>query len=442
MAQNIAPEFTDDFDVKIGSTRTVPRVVQPIHNPASDPIEGKRPAIRKRGFLASLDASLVITYVLLLAIGAMMVYSTTFDWAYSDFGSETAILLQHIRNMAIGMIFLVMFTLIDYRVWKRFSVVALLLTIGALIAVLAFSDQLWGARRSLLNGSYQPGEMAELVVVVYMAAWLSSKNRKVQSFWNGLVPFVILLSIIGGLVVLQPDLSTAVTIFMVAGIMYFLAGANIYYLAGVLGLLTTGAYVIYNLFDYAQGRVDSFTSGLTDLSQASYHAQQAIIAFINGGWTGTGLGLGTQKFGFLPAPHTDSIFAVIGEELGVVGAAFVVLLFIWLVFRGFITARRAVDSFGMLLAGGITLWIVIKALLNIAVMLSLIPPTGVALPFISFGGSSLVVVMAGAGLLLSVARVSARQSIPEGRSSSATDDRGWGNRWTRLSSPRSGGGSA
>ena len=142
--------------------------------------------------------------------------------------SETAILVQHIRNMAVGMVLLVMFTLIDYRVWQRFSVVALLLTIGALIAVLAFSDQLWGARRSLLNGSYQPGEMAELVVVVYMAAWLSSKNRKVQSFWNGLVPFVILLSIIGGLVVLQPDLSTAVTIFMVAGIMYFLAGANIY----------------------------------------------------------------------------------------------------------------------------------------------------------------------------------------------------------------------
>lgn len=442
MAQNVAPEFTDDFEVTVGTNRAAPRVVQPMHNPASEPVEGKRSAVRKRGFLATLDTPLVITYVLLLAIGAMMVYSTTFDWAYSDFGSETAILVQHMRNMGIGLVLLGFFALIDYRIWKRFAVFALLLTIGALIAVLLFSDQLWGARRSLLNGSYQPGEMAELVVVIYMAAWLSSKNRKVQSFWNGLVPFVVLLGIVGGLVVLQPDLSTAVTIFLVAGIMYFLAGANIYYLVGILGLLTGAAYIVYNTFDYAQTRVTGFTSGLTDLSQASYHAQQAIIAFLNGGWTGVGLGLGTQKFGFLPAPHTDSIFAVIGEELGVLGAAFVVLLFVLLVFRGFTTARRSVDTFGMLLAGGITLWIVIKALLNIAVMLSLIPPTGVALPFISFGGSSLVVVMAGAGLLLSVARVSARQSMPEGRSSGATDDRGWGNRWTRLSSPGSGGGNA
>ncbi|MBE2183321.1 MAG: cell division protein FtsW [Anaerolineae bacterium] len=441
MAQNVAPEFTDDLDAA-ASTRAAPRIVQPARTVASEPMDAKRPAVRKRGFLATLDTPLVITYVLLLAIGAMMVYSTTFDWAYSDFGSETAILIQHIRNMVIGVVLLVLFALFDYRIWKRFAVVALLLTVGALIAVLAFSDQLWGARRSLLNGSYQPGEMAELVVVVYMAAWLSSKNRKVQSFLNGLVPFIILLGIVGGLIVLQPDLSTAVTIFMVASIMYFLAGANIYYLGGVFALLVVAAYVVYNMFDYAQGRVSGFTSSLTDLSQASYHAQQAIIAFINGGWTGVGLGLGTQKFGFLPAPHTDSIFAVIGEELGVLGAAFVVFLFIMLAFRGFTIARRSVDPFGMLLAGGITLWIVIKALLNIAVMLSLIPPTGVALPFISFGGSSLVVVMAGAGLLLSVARVSARQSIPEGRSSGATDDRGWGNRWTRLSSPRSGGGSA
>ena len=434
MAQKAIPEYIDDGEALPAAGR---RVVQPVRTAASEP--AARPVVRRRGLLAGVDSALVVVVVLLLAIGAMMVYSTTFDWAYSDFGSETAILVQHLRNMAVGAVVFSVMMLIDYRIWRRFAVLLLLITIATLIAVLIFSDQVFGARRSFIGGSYQPGELAELTVVIYMSAWLSSKNRKVDSFWNGLVPFAILLGIIGGLVVLQPDLSTAVTIFIVAGVMYFLAGANLTYLGAILGVMGVGGYIISQSLSYAQDRLSSFTAGLTDLSQTGYHAQQALIAFLNGGWTGLGLGQGRQKFGFLPAPHTDSIFAVIGEELGVIGASFVVLLFIVLVFRGLQIARRAHEPFGMLLAAGVTLWIITKALLNIAVMLSLVPPTGVALPFISFGGSSLVVIMAGAGLLLSVARVSARQNSPEGRASSAIDDRGWGNRWTRLSGPRSGG---
>lgn len=434
MAQKAIPEYIDDGEALPAAGR---RVVQPVRTAASEP--AARPVVRRRGLLAGVDSALVVVVVLLLAIGAMMVYSTTFDWAYSDFGSETAILVQHLRNMAVGAVVFSVMMLIDYRIWRRFAVLLLLITIATLIAVLIFSDQVFGARRSFIGGSYQPGELAELTVVIYMSAWLSSKNRKVDSFWNGLVPFAILLGIIGGLVVLQPDLSTAVTIFIVAGVMYFLAGANLTYLGAILGVMGVGGYIVSQSLSYAQDRLSSFTAGLTDLSQTGYHAQQALIAFLNGGWTGLGLGQGRQKFGFLPAPHTDSIFAVIGEELGVIGASFVVLLFIVLVFRGLQIARRAHEPFGMLLAAGVTLWIITKALLNIAVMLSLVPPTGVALPFISFGGSSLVVIMAGAGLLLSIARVSARQNSPEGRASSAIDDRGWGNRWTRLSGPRSGG---
>ncbi len=434
MAQKAIPEYIDDSGALPAAGR---RVVQPVRPATSEP--AARPVVRRRGLLAGIDSTLVVVVVMLLAIGAMMVYSTTFDWAYSDFGSETAILVQHLRNMAVGAVAFSVMMLIDYRIWRRFAVILLLVTIATLIAVLIFSDQVFGARRSFIGGSYQPGELAELTVVIYMSAWLSSKNRKVDSFWNGLVPFAILLGIIGGLVVLQPDLSTAVTIFIVAGVMYFLAGANLTYLGAILGVMGVGGYIISQSLSYAQDRLSSFTAGLTDLSQTGYHAQQALIAFLNGGWTGLGLGQGRQKFGFLPAPHTDSIFAVIGEELGVIGASFVVLLFIVLVFRGLQIARRAHEPFGMLLAAGVTLWIITKALLNIAVMLSLVPPTGVALPFISFGGSSLVVIMAGAGLLLSVARVSARQNSPEGRASSAIDDRGWGNRWTRLSGPRSGG---
>jgi cell division protein FtsW len=341
--------------------------------------------------------------------------------------------MQHVRNLAIGGMGFLLLTFINYRVWKRFVVILLLVTIATLIAVLLFSDYTFGARRAFLEGSYQPGELAELTVVVYMAAWLGSKNTKVASITHGLIPFTVLVAVIGALVALQPDLSTAVTIFVVAGVMYFLAGANVLHLVGVLGLMGVSGYVVTERLNYAQGRFGSFIAGLTDFTQTNYHAQQAMIAFLNGGWTGVGLGQGKQKFGFLPTPHTDSIFAVIGEELGFLGAIFVITLFVLLVIRGLQIARRAHDPFGALLAAGVTLWIITKAMLNIAVMVNLIPSTGVALPFISYGGSSLITLLAGVGLLFSVARVTAIENSPEGRKTSAHDDRGWGNRWTRLS---------
>lgn len=426
MTDHPLPQFTDESATVIRST---PRTAEA----SARPMDINRAGAQRRGFLATLDLPIIVVVALLLSIGGMMVYSTTFDWALQSFGSETFIFLQHARNMVIGFVFLVLMMLIDYRIWKRFAVLGLLLTVGSLIAVLVFSDQVFGARRAFLNGSYQPGELAELTVVVYLAAWLSSKSTKVGTVFGGLLPFAVVLGVVCGLVMLQPDLSTAATIFVVAGMLFFLGGANLYHLTVIGLIMGTGGFVLSQQFSYAQDRVTSFTAGLTDLTQTAYHAQQAIIAFINGGWTGVGLGQGRQKFGFLPAPHTDSIFAVIGEELGVVGAAFVVIMFVIFVWRGLSIARRARDPFGSLLAAGITLWVISKALLNIAVMLSLVPPTGVALPFISFGGSSLVVVMAGAGLLLSISRVTALTQTPEGRGARADLDRGWGNRWSRLS---------
>ncbi|HYO88270.1 MAG TPA: putative peptidoglycan glycosyltransferase FtsW [Candidatus Limnocylindrales bacterium] len=432
MAQNAIPEYSDDLEYTPRRRAPAP----PLPSVRDEAPEYEAKPVR-RGFLATIDTALIVTVAMLLAIGALMVYSTTFDWSFSDFGGETVILTQHLRNMAIGGLVFLTLVLIDYRVWKRFSMWLLIFTVGSLIAVLVFSDQVFGARRSLLNGSYQPGELAELTVIIYMAAWLSSKGTKVKSFWNGLLPFALLLGLISVLVMLQPDISTAVTMIIASGILYFLAGANIRFLVIIAAVMGTAGFVLSQRLSYAADRLTSFTAGLTDLTQTNYHAQQAIIAFMNGGWTGMGLGQGRQKYGFLPAPHTDSIFAVIGEELGVIGAAFVVFLFIILVFRGFTISGRAKDSFGSLLAAGITVWIITKAMMNIAVMLNLVPATGVALPFISFGGSSLVVVMAGVGLLVSVSRVTARREQSE-RTSRALNDRGRGDRGTRLSGTRGG----
>jgi cell division protein FtsW len=379
------------------------------------PVAEAAPTERRVGFLATIDGYLIVVVSILLAIGLLMVYSTTFDWSYQSYGSEWVIFTQHARNMGIGVVVMLLLVAIVFRVWRRLSVLMLLVTIGALVAVLLFGDKVFNARRALINGSFQPGELAELVVVIYMAAWLSSRRTQIRSITYGLLPFAVLVGIVAALILAQPDISTAATIIVVAGIMFFLAGADLLQIlvAGVIVVVVGVVYISYIGPGYAQGRVSSFLSANTDLTQADYHVQQAIIAFSNGGLTGVGLGQGKQKFGNLPAPHTDSIFAVIGEELGLLGASLVVALYIALVVRGLQVARRSVDNFGALLAAGITIWIAIKALLNIAVMTAVVPPTGASLPFISFGGSSLVVVMAGTGLLLSVARVRLRQNVPK-----------------------------
>ncbi|MCY3719210.1 MAG: putative peptidoglycan glycosyltransferase FtsW [Anaerolineaceae bacterium] len=384
-----------------------------------------------------IDRWLLLLVGMLLVAGTLMVYSATFDWSYQSFGSEIEILLRHIRNILIGSVFLVVLALLDYRVLRRMVVWLLLITIGFLVAVWLFGDDTFGARRALIAGSFQPGEAAELVIVLYMAAWLSSRRGQIRSIGYGLFPFSVLVGVVAGLIFMQPDFSTAAIIIVTSTVMFFLAGADLRQLLGTFGLTSLVMLMVTWLGllpDYVPNRVTTYLAGVTDLTQANYHVQQAIIAFLNGGWTGVGLGNGRQKFGFLPATHTDSIFAVIGEELGVLGMTFILLLYVLLVLRGFYVARRARDPFGALLAAGLTVWIAVKALLNIAVITAVVPSTGTPLPFVSFGGSSLVVLMAGTGLLLSVSRLPYRQAaLQERRGLIANPDRSGRDRRARLS---------
>lgn len=402
--------------------------------------EATRPAERKLSYFATLDKPILVVVSMLLAVGLLMVFSTTFDWSFQNWGSPTVKFMEHVRNVGIGLVGLVIMSLIDYRMWRRFAVWILLVTIGALIAVLIFGDDTFGARRSLIRGSLQPGELAEFAVVIYMAAWLSSKNTKIRSITYGLIPFAVLIGIIGALLMLQPDLSTAAIVFITSGTMFFLAGADTMQLL-FAGITAGGVgWVLAQRLSYAQDRVQSFVTGIVDITQANYQTQQAIIAFSNGGWLGVGIGGSSQKFGFLPAAHTDSIFAIIGEELGIVGAGVVILLYIAFVMRGFQIARRAQDPFGALLAAGLTIWVITQAILNIAVMLGLVPSTGLPLPFISFGGSSMAVLLAGVGLLLSIQRVSANRYLaPERRNDIAYYDRSRRNRRPRVSRAGRGG---
>lgn len=389
----------------------------------------------RRSFFATLDKPLLAIVVLLLIIGSLMVYSSTFDWSNDTYGTATGFFVEeHLRNVLFSSVMLLFFASIDYRFWKRFSVWLLLFTIGALIAVLLVGDDKFGARRSMVGGRFQPGELAEFTIVVYLAAWLGSKNARVGSFFFGFLPFIAVVGVIASLIARQPDLSSAAIVALTAGIMFFVAGANLLHILTMGGLLGAVSYVLIAGLGYAQSRITDFLAGLNDLTLTNYHTQQAIAAFMKGGWTGVGLGQSAQKFGALPAPHTDSIFAVIGEEFGVVGAAVVVVLYVALAIRGFRMARQARDTFGSLLCVGFTSWVIVQALLNIAVMTNAVPSTGVPLPFISFGGSSLMVVMIGIGLMLSVQRVALRRKrASERRNEFADTDWGWGNRRSRLS---------
>lgn len=399
---------------------------------------GRALRLQRWPFLATLDKPMVAVVILLLAIGSLMVFSSTWDWSNKTYGTATGFFIEeHARNVVLSTLMLVIFAAIDYRFWKKFAFWLLLVTIVLLVAVRLFGEVRFGAQRSFSGGRFQPGELAEFATVLYMAAWLGSKNARVDSFFFGLIPFLIVVGTLSGLIVSQPDLSSAAIVALTAGVMYFVAGANILQMGAVGGLAGIVSVIVIESRPYAQQRIADFLAGFSDVTLSDYHTLQAITAFLRGGWIGVGIGHSEQKFGALPAPHTDSIFAIIGEELGVLGAALVIALYIVFAIRGFQIARRAKDNFGSLLCVGFTSWVIIQALLNIAVMTGAVPSTGVPLPFISFGGSSLLVVMIGVGLMLSVYRIATqRKSTSERRSDIASFDRSWRHRRARL--PRAG----
>lgn len=402
--QSLPPQFVDETPAQPIRPSTPARG----GFPSFAQIGASRPAERTISFWASLDKPQLVLTAILLVIGIMMVFSTTFDWSTSDYNDPTVIVMGHVRNAIYGLVAGAAALLLGYRRLRRFVVPILLVAVAFLIAVQLFGSDTFNARRTLVQGRFAPGEAAELAMIIYMAAWMEAKNARIQSLTYGLIPFALILGFVVGLVVLQPDLSTAMTIAIVCSAMFFLAGADLMQLAAIGAIATGGGVLVIStgVVSYAGGRLTNFLAGWSDPTQLTWQIMQARIAFENGGWTGLGLGQSLQKFDALPAPHTDSIFAVIGEELGIIGAGVVVLLYVLFVLRGFYIARRAADPFGALLAAGITVWVAVKALLNIAVMLALIPPTGVNLPFISYGGSSLVTLLVGVGFLLSVQRVS------------------------------------
>ena len=353
-----------------------------------------------------IDAWLLISVLALLCIGNVMVYSASSYAAARYQGDASYYFQRELMWTILGLIAMLVTIRVDYRQWRRISLVGMLIILPLLVIVLKFGVNVYGASRWIAVGSFfsfEPSELTKLVLALYIADWLARKGKQVSTFLYGLTPFVILVGIVLGLVLLENDLGSAIIIAGFATAMFFTAGANImqFLLAIVCGGLI---FLKEALSSYRYYRVADFLHPFKDIMGINLQLYQALLALGSGGWFGLGLGASRQKTGYLPFPYTDSIFPVIGEELGFIGCALIVILFLFLAFRGFRLARRTPDLYGALLATGITTWLILQAMINIGANTGTIPYTGVPLPFISFGGSSLVVSLAAVGVLLNISR--------------------------------------
>lgn len=377
-----------------------------------------------------LDVPLLLTVVALVVFGLIMLYSASFDFSFNAYGSSTYMFLRQLRWLGVGAVFAFVLSLFDYHLWRKVVVFAMLGTIGLLIAVLFINEIRLGASRTLFEGSYQPSELAKLVTVIYLSVWLYAKRQNLHDVTFGLIPLGVILGIIGGMIYLQPDLSTAGTVLILGGLLFFLAGADMKQIFFLLVLALIIGWVVVQFSATGRDRVDSFIAGFQDPTNASYHVQRSFEAIIKGGIFGVGLGQADTKLTGLPFAPTDSIFAVVAEELGLFGSVLLMTLYGALIWRGLVVARRAPDMLGTLLASGVTFWIGIEALINMTVMVGLMPFAGNALPFVSAGGSNLVSTLCAVGIMLNISRQSgesARLEENEWRSFGAVIDLRRGN---------------
>jgi len=346
------------------------------------------------------DWFLVVLALGLTIFGVVMVGSASAVEAYRDFGNQLYYLKLQFRWAILGILALIAASFFNYRRLKLLATPLMILTLLTLVLVLvpAIGTEALGARRWLGIGNlnFQPAELVKLAFVLYLASLLSTKKQA--------LPFLVLLGIILVLIMLEPDLGTALIVSASGMIVYFASGAPLLTVLGFgsLGFLAGLGLILYS--PYRRERLMTFLNPAQDPLGASYHIHQILIALGSGGIFGLGLGQSRQKYEYLPAATTDSIFAVIAEELGFFGASLVILAFLLLIWRGIKIAQDSPDEFGRLLATGITSWIGLQALVNLSAMVALVPLTGVPLPFISYGGSSLVLALSGVGILLNISR--------------------------------------
>jgi len=353
--------------------------------------------------MKKIDIYLLFSVILLTLFGLFMIYDVSSFVAFRDFSDKYHYIKDQSVWVGLGFIFLTLFSFFDYHklYYLALPVLFTALVLLILVFVPGIGINLLGANRWIDTGIFilQPAEFVKLALAIYLAAWFSNKER------GRLPAFLLLIGLILGLVMLEPDMGTAIVILSEALAIYFLSGANIIYFSVLVPIIAFLGFIFIKISPYRAKRLESFLN-VNDLEESSYHVKQILIALGAGGLTGVGLGNSLQKYAYLPESTTDSIFAIIAEELGFIGATALILLFIFIIARCFYISVNAKDNFGKLLGGGITTFLAVQTIINLGAQTVLIPLTGIPLPFLSYGGSALIIDLCAVGILLNISKKS------------------------------------
>lgn len=354
----------------------------------------------------AVDYSLVVIVLMLLAFGLVMVFSASSASAHYIQGDATYFFKRQLLWAVMGLVSMFFMSKVPYKLFKQYANLIFTITVVLLLLVLVAGREINGAKRWLGVGPavFQPSEVAKLAIILFLAKSISENPKSVKEFKNGFIKYMVIIVALAGIVLLEPHMSGAMVIGIVGCAVLFVAGFKGRYF-GLLGMCAAPAVVALAIFSpYRLKRVTSFLHPFEDKLGDSWQIVQSLYAIGSGGLFGLGLGQSRQKFLYIPEPQTDFIYAIICEELGFVGAVLVLLLFAVLIWKGIIIARKAPDTFSSLTVAGITALIAVQVLLNIAVVTSTMPVTGIPLPFFSYGGTSLFLLLTEIGIVLNVSR--------------------------------------
>jgi len=359
------------------------------------------------------DKSLITAVAVLLIFGLVMLFSASLAISYARFGTTYHYFTRQLVGLAAGLVAFFIASRVNYHVWKKFAGFLLLASLILLVTVFIPGLQagIGTANRwtSIFGFSFQPSELVKISFLIYLATWLEAKNKEVGQFGGGLFPFLAVLGVIGVLLLAQPDLGTLLVIASTAMIVFFAGGGKVSHIVIIILLAAIALFAIISLrSSYQSERLKCFKDPNNNTDSHCYQINQSLIAAGSGGWFGRGLGGSRQKYMYLPEVWGDSIFPIIAEETGFVFSALLVLLYLFVFYRGLLIARAAPDIYGSTLAVGVVAWLAIQTFLNIGGMTNLIPMTGVPLPFISAGGTAVLSNLIAIGILVNISKQTRR----------------------------------
>ncbi|MFH1428084.1 MAG: putative lipid II flippase FtsW [Patescibacteria group bacterium] len=354
------------------------------------------------------DKNLIITVGIIVIFGLVMLSSASAAVAYAKFGSSYYYFKHQLFGLGLGFLAFLFFSWVDYHRWKKYAFAFLIFSIALLLLVfIPGLSANYGKARSWINVfgfSLQPSEFVKISFLLYLAAWLESRGKKLSDISQGIGPFVVVLGVIGFLMLLQPDIGTLFIIAITSLVVYFVGGGKIKHIL-VIMIISSLAFAIMVYFKpYQMNRFKCLADPTFSSNDICYQTNQSLIAIGSGGWFGRGIGESRQKFMYLPEVSGDSIFSIIAEEVGFIFSSILILLYLYLFYLGYRISKNAPDGFGRILALGIVSWITIQALINVGGMVNLLPMTGVPLPYISFGGSAILSAMIATGILVNISK--------------------------------------